>query len=350
MTSLRQLVFYVSVLLITYLIYVYPFGVLNHLIFKENIFKISSIFFTFIFYILLIFYFKSHNTFFLLKLFVHEGMGIGFISFWVVNLGLLVNIFTSITPPILGILCLSSIILITLYSLIIGRLIDLKSIKIISSKIGEQIRIIFISDTHLGSNSKKHLEKIYSRIKDLDFDLLIIGGDFIDSSSFKLDGLNILKKIKKPILFISGNHEYYIKDYKQKLTELNNYNLIFLNNKSFKFKNLNCIGISDNQTIESQRLIANKLIKKDFYNLVIVHKPSLWDHIYKDTDLTLSGHTHNGQIFPFNFFVKLQFKNIYGIYERSTSKLYVSSGSGCWGPKMRLGTKNEIVDLSISKK
>ena len=53
----------------------------------------------------------------------------------------------------------------------------------------------------------------------------------------------------------------------------------------------------------------------------------------------LSGHTHNGQIFPFSFFVRLRFKNIYGLYEKLTSKLYVSSGSGCWGPKMRLGQK-----------
>ena len=45
----------------------------------------------------------------------------------------------------------------------------------------------------------------------------------------------------------------------------------------------------------------------------------------------------------------LKFKNIYGLYEKLTSKLYVSSGSGCWGPKMRLGTKNEVVDILISK-
>ena len=62
----------------------------------------------------------------------------------------------------------------------------------------------------------------------------------------------------------------------------------------------------------------------------------------------LSGHTHNGQIFPFNFLVKLQFKHIYGLYEKLNSKLYVSSGSGCWGPKMRLGSKNEIVRIQIS--
>jgi len=228
-------------------------------------------------------------------------------------------------------------------------MIDLKSIKILSSKVDEQIRIIFISDTHLGSNSKKHLEKILLKIKELEFDFLLIGGDFIDSSSFDLADLDILRNINKPILFISGNHEYYIKDYENKLKGLSNYDISFLDNESFKFKKLNFIGISDNLTLETQKNIACKLIQEDFFNLILVHKPTLWNHVYKNTDLMLSGHTHNGQIFPFNFFVRLQFKNIYGLYEKLSSKLYVSSGSGCWGPNMRLGTKNEIVDILISK-
>ena len=61
----------------------------------------------------------------------------------------------------------------------------------------------------------------------------------------------------------------------------------------------------------------------------------------------LCGHTHNGQIFPFNFFVKLKYPNIYRLYEKLNSKLYVSSGAGCWGPKMRLGSQNEIVELIL---
>ena len=109
------------------------------------------------------------------------------------------------------------------------------------------------------------------------------------------------------------------------------------------------IGISDNLTLENQKRIACRLIQEDLFNLILVHKATLWDHVFEKTDLMLSGHTHNGQIFPFNFFVRLQYKNIYGIYEKLKSKLYVSSGSGCWGPTMRLGTKNEIVDILISK-
>ena len=253
MIYFRQSIFYIIIFFVTYLIYVYPFDVLNYFIIEESIFKLSSLLFTVIFYFIIIFYFKSHNTFFLLKLFVHEGMGIGFISFWVVNLGLLIDNLYPTTPPILGVICFLSIIIITVYSLINGRLINLKSIKILSSKVDDQIRLMFISDTHLGSNSKKHLEKILLKIKDLKFDLLLIGGDFIDSSSFNLDDLDILKNLKKPIFFISGNHEYYIKDYENKLKKLNNYDISFLDNESFKFKKLNLIGISDNLTLENQK-------------------------------------------------------------------------------------------------
>ena len=55
------------------------------------------------------------------------------------------------------------------------------------------------------------------------------------------------------------------------------------------------------------------------------------DYVSEKKGLMLSGHTHNGQIFPFNSFVRLWFKNIYGLYEKLNSKLYISSGSGCWG-------------------
>ena len=119
----------------------------------------------------------------------------------------------------------------------------------------------------------------------MEFDLLLIGGDFIDSSSFDLDGLGILKNIKKPILFISGNHEYYIKDHEDKIKRLNNYDVTVLDNESFKFKRLNLIGISDNLTLETQKNIASRLIQEDLFNLILVHKPSLWDHVYEKTDL-----------------------------------------------------------------
>ena len=277
-------------------------------------------------------------------------MGIGFLGFWIVNVGIFVNFFSPVEDKFLGILCLIIIILMSVYSLINARLITVKNIRIFSNKIKNEITLLFISDVHLGTNSEKYLKKIISIASKIKFDSLLIGGDLIDSSSFNISNLDKLKDIKKPILFVSGNHEYYVDNHIQKLQCLKKYKIFFLDNLAYQFKNLNIIGVSDNQKTEAQKIITNKLIKKKIFNLVLVHKPLLWDLTFENIDLMLSGHTHNGQIFPFNFFVKLQFKKIYGLYKQKNSNLYVSSGIGCWGPKMRLGSKNEIVKILISKK
>ena len=90
------------------------------------------------------------------------------------------------------------------------------------------------------------------------------------------------------------------------------------------------------------------MIKKYLFNLLLVHKPSIWEGAQEFTDLMLSGHTHNGQIFPFNFLVRMQFKTVYGLFKEKQSRLFVSSGSGTWGPRMRIGTQNEILQVQIS--
>ena len=348
MSSFRSVVYFLCLFFVTYFIYVYPFDVINYFLIKESIFKTTSLISTLFIYLIIIFYFKTKNTFFLFKLIVHQGIGIGFISFWITNISLIFYILFPIHSLYLGLTTIFLIFLLCCFSFIKGNLIYYKKINITSNKVSKNIRLIFLSDIHLGSNSKKHLEKICSKLNSLKFDLLLIGGDLIDSSNFNIDELKILKNIKKPILFVSGNHEYYLKDYKSKLKSLENYNLIFLDNKNFKYSNLNIVGISDNQTLQSQEVIMKKLINKNLFNLILVHRPKLWNYITKNIDLMLSGHTHKGQIFPFSIFVKLQYKNIYGLYEKLNSKLYVSSGCGCWGPKMRLGTNNEIVDILIS--
>jgi hypothetical protein len=64
----------------------------------------------------------------------------------------------------------------------------------------------------------------------------------------------------------------------------------------------------------------------------------------------ISGHTHNGQIFPFNFIVYSVFDRIVGMYQLGGSRLYVSQGTGTWGPVMRLGTRSEITLFEIGAK
>ena len=347
MVKFQKTGFFIFAFFITYLIYVYPFEVLCHLVFESGVGSEYSLAAAIILFGIILYYFKADGGLLIAKLITYGGMGIGFISFWITNIGVLVNSMNLISPPMVGGICIVVIILTVSFALIRGRLIYVKRIRISSPKVIEPIRIIFISDTHLGSNSGNHLRRILSIIEDIDFDVFVIGGDFIDSSSFDFKCLNVLKNIKQPILFVSGNHEYYIKHPQEKLDALGKYGVTVLNNKAFKFKEINFIGISDNVKVNRQIEITQALLDESQFNFVLVHKPSLWKFVYKRIDFMMSGHTHNGQIFPFNFFVRFKYKEIYGLYELLASKLYVSSGSGCWGTRMRLGSRNEVVEVLI---
>jgi len=347
---IQNTLFYVVVFCVTYFIYVYPFEILNELLFNEITNRRVSFYYTIIISILIIFYFRSYKSLKPLRFFVFEGMGIGFISFWVVTSLYILSLLAPEFSFIFGILSLIIIILLTLISLYYGTKLFLKEINISSEKIKINKSFVFISDIHLGSNNSKHLIKIISRIEKYNFDFLLIGGDLIDSSTADLSALNEFKKLDCPIYFVTGNHEYYIKNSSDFIQNLSNYNIHHVSNETTLINNINLIGINDNLSKEKQIEIINKKIKNENFNLLLIHKPSVWVNIRDKVDLMLSGHTHNGQIFPFNLFLGLQFKYKYGLHNFINSNLYVSSGSGPWGPKMRLGTFNEIILFNLISK
>jgi len=343
--------FYLVIFIISYFIYIYPFEILNEFLFNEKSNRRHSLLYSLFISVLIIFYFRSNNTFSPLKFFVYEGMGVGFISFCIINISLIINYLNIINEYTLGILALFFIIIISLIGFFYGRLIFIKKIEILSSKLQKKSQFIFFSDVHLGTNSISHLQKILDKIKNLQYDFILIGGDLIDSSSFNLSQLSILKdQITKPIYFVTGNHEYYIKNYQEKLTLLNQFGIITLNNCNINLGDLNIIGIDDRQSAKDQLNCYLKLKDKNRFNILLVHKPSIWSDTKDKTDLMLSGHCHNGQIVPFNLLVRLQFKYIYGLYTHNTSNLYISSGSACWGPRLRVGTFNEIIYIDIKPK
>ena len=184
MIKLKQLFFYVFSFFVTYLIYVYPYDILNYFIFKEEIFSISSFYLNLFFYSIVIYYLRSHSTFLLFRILVYEGMGIGFISFWIVNLALLTDYVFSIDQKILGISSFLIIILITILSLIYGKLIFLKKLKINSSEISKDVKLIFISDVHLG-HRKSSANKLLEFYKHSRSENLYLVGDIIDIWALK---------------------------------------------------------------------------------------------------------------------------------------------------------------------
>ncbi len=332
--------------IISYLIFIFPFDVLLSWLGKHTS-LLEVLLSTTIVFIFCLYYFRSKSTNKIIKIFVYEGFGVGTVSFFLILPLMLVNYFQILIETQLVIIFFSIQIPVIFYGYINSKKLKIKKLLLNSSLINKSINFIFISDVHIGSNHPSSLKNLVSKINELDFSFLIIGGDLIDSSAFKIHDLNELKKINKPIFFVTGNHEYYLHNYKKHLQDFNTVGIQILDNESLTVDGINIIGLSDNISNKSKIDYVQTLSKKEMFNLLIVHKPSIWKKVSKNVNLMLSGHTHNGQIFPFNYIVKLKFPENYGLYKNIDNYLYVSSGSATWGPKIRIGSNNEIIHIKI---
>ncbi len=346
---MRKIFFTLVSLFWSYLIFILPFNILNHLMVGTSIFSISSFVICIIFYVLLIFFFSKKSQLNFFRVPVYLAIGIGFLSLNISILAYIIHFITPLNSFNLGVLGVTLIILLTLIGSVNGITIKEKELEFISSKIERNYKLIFISDVHLGSNSAKYLKEIIKIIKRTKYDALIIGGDLVDSSSFNIDNFKMFKTLKKKILYVTGNHEFYLNNSEKIFKSLVSNNIQIIDNKKIQIDDINVIGIGDNTSYKDRSILISKLNMKEKFNILVSHKPIFWDESHDKIDLMLSGHTHNGQIFPFNFLVKIKFKYIYGIYQKKKSSLYVSSGIGCWGPRMRLGTQNELVSVSVIK-
>ena len=109
------------------------------------------------------------------------------------------------------------------------------------------------------------------------------------------------------------------------------------------------IGIDDAEPKSQVSKVLNTLQPDpEGYRVLLYHRPDGADDAARwGVDLMLCGHTHNGQIVPFNFLVRRIFPRIKGLYEIDDMRLYVSPGTGTWGPILRLGSRCEISIITL---
>lgn len=210
----------------------------------------------------------------------------------------------------------------------------------------EEINLIHISDIHIGSiRTPDILKKVISKINTLDYDVVIISGDIADGSNkINPNDFDEFKKIKKPVIFTPGNHDYYT-GIENVFEACNNADIQILDNKQTKIKGLNIYGIGfNNYEMDLE-------INKDENNLLILHIPTDWDfYINMGFNIILSGHTHGGQFYIAKSFVGLIFPLLRGLYKKGENYINVSDGIGTLDPPIRLGTKSEIGLLKLRKK
>lgn len=225
-----------------------------------------------------------------------------------------------------------------------------KTIPLSSDKVTAPRRFVQITDVHIGSRSSRFLEQIVFEINRVEPDFVCITGDFIDQTGVSEAELVSLRSITCPVYFSIGNHERY-EDLDEILTRLERLGVIVLRSASvFHDTEVQVIGVDDMDDAGQVGRELGKLdVDTDRYVILLYHRPrGLEDAAAAGVDLMLSGHTHNGQIFPFNLIVRRVFEHIVGIYRHGSTTLYVSQGTGTWGPVLRFGTRAEITQFFVT--
>lgn len=236
-----------------------------------------------------------------------------------------------------------------LFSIFKATRVEVRQVEI-PLKVPCEVKLVQLSDLHIGSiRGEGFLERVKDKVNSLGADAVLITGDLADGSS-PIDNstLEPLREINAPIFFVSGNHDTYA-NRKKVYHLLESVGVTILDNKSIEFMGLQFVGVG----YYMQRGILGVLLdqikfKGDLPTILLHHLPTEWDTARKwGVDLQLSGHTHGGQFYPFNLIVRWMFPYFSGLYEDSGSYLYVSEGTGTWGPPMRLGSSNEIVVIKL---
>lgn len=227
----------------------------------------------------------------------------------------------------------------------------------------EDLRLVLVSDLHLGAiHSERNLKQSVAKINEMDADIVCLVGDiFNDDYALINDPDEVMRlfrgiKSKYGVYASLGNHDGG-KSLNQFLTLL----------KESEIKTL----LDDHVLVDDKFVLVGRLdpspiggfgqmtraevgqvmsdIDTSYPIIVMDHSPSMIDEYGSEVDLILAGHTHGGQIYPFNFATRRAFAVDYGYYQRDhdSVQVIVTSGASTWGMPMRIGSMNELVLINL---
>lgn len=255
---------------------------------------------------------------------------------------------------------LLSLIVVT-YGFFEARDIRAETVVLKTSKLPKEVAsltIVQISDVHLGLMVREErLRMILDRVKEARPDLLVITGDLVDGQ------INGLRDLAEPFNEISprfgkfavtGNHEFYA-GLDKSLDFMKRAGFTPLRGKGITVARLINIAGVDDLTVEYYSPLKNIREKellsglpRENFTLLLKHRPIVDEHALGLFDLQLSGHVHKGQIFPFTIATKLYYPHYAGFATLPRgSALYVSRGSGTWGPPIRVLAPPEVTVIKL---
>ena len=213
--------------------------------------------------------------------------------------------------------------------------------------------VVQMSDVHLGAiKGTAYIERVVAQANRQKPELVLITGDYFDGTCPNLSLYSDeLKKINAPqgMVFISGNHETYIGLDKVKAA-LAGLNLKYLEDETINIEGLNILGLAySRQGAKGDVSAVLQTLDPSAPNIFLSHEPRYTSEAKAaGVDLELSGHTHAGQLWPYNFFTALIYKKYYtGLHSEDGFNIYTTTGTGVWGPPMRVGSHSEIVAIKF---
>jgi predicted MPP superfamily phosphohydrolase len=224
----------------------------------------------------------------------------------------------------------------------------------------QRLRIAQISDVHLGLMVRhRAAAAITTLIRDARPDLLVCTGDLVDAGSNHLDGLSeMFRSIPAPLgkYAVTGNHEFYA-GIGSALEFTRRAGFTVLRGEMVVVGEvLRIAGVDDptGEALDADRRPSETEIlggaASPLFTLLLKHRPVLSAAARSRVDLQLSGHTHRGQLFPFRLLVRFSYPFLAGLYTvEAGGALYVSRGTGTWGPRMRFLSPPEITVIDIER-
>jgi predicted MPP superfamily phosphohydrolase len=219
-----------------------------------------------------------------------------------------------------------------------------------------------LTDLHLGPTlGARWASRVVADTNALEPDLIVITGDLVDGSVTNIAPLVApLRDLKAPhgVYFVSGNHEYY-SGIEQWLPHLARLGIRVLENERVVIErggaSFDLAGVHDRSGArfigsryreDLPRALAGRDANREL--VLLAHQPRVATAAAEaGVGLQLSGHTHGGQFWPWRYLVYLQQPYVSGLNRRGQTQVYVSDGTGFWGPAMRLGTRAEITLLTL---